>query len=251
MRRVISRLIFLAVMAAMVAGCGASGQKYVVVAGQSLPLNEVASAADIDKKMAEDGAVSMKAFAAARAAEARKKTDLAGVESAALLTVDAALYGMQFAPALFGAASAASSAAMAYLSIGDMITAYGRYLDRKNSAYAALKFGKPLEIYRVRDNENEFFADLLGTEDFRRNLRAKMAKCGWYETIVPVRKRNNGAYYRAGADDSSITMNELLFQIKYSDHSKTLPETDPCSVKEAEMLLMQRIALILGSKTKE
>jgi len=245
MKKIIPKLLLLVVMAAMMAGCG---KNHVLVAGRSIPLYEMESVADIDKKMAEDGAVSMKAFADLRAAEARKKTDLAGVESAALLTVDAALYGMQFAPALFGAASAASSAAMAYLSIGDMITAYGRYLDRKNSAYAALKFGKPLEIYRVRDNENEFFADLLGTEDFRRNLRAKMAKCGWYETIVPVRKRNNGAYYRAGTDDSSITMNELLFQIKYSDHSKTLPETDPCSVKEAEMLLMQRVALIAGDK---
>ena len=66
MRKIISRLIILTVMAAMVGGCGASGQKYVNVAGQSLPLNEVASAADIDKKMAEDGAVSMKAFAADR-----------------------------------------------------------------------------------------------------------------------------------------------------------------------------------------
>jgi predicted small lipoprotein YifL len=242
MMKITLRFLLLVVMVAMVAGCGASGNKYVI---------EVQSAADIDKKMAEDGAVSMKDFAAARAAEARKKTDLAGVESAALLTVDAALYGMQFAPAVFGTLSAASSVAMAYLSIGDLIMAYGRYLERKNSAYAALKFDKPLEIYRVRDSENEFFADLLGTEDFRRNLRAKMAKCGWLETIVPVRKRNNGAYYRAGTDDSSITMNELLFQIKYSDHSKTLPETDPCSVKEAEMLLMQRVALILGSKAKE
>ena len=82
-------------------------------------------------------------------------------------------------------------------------------------------------------------------------LRAKMAKCGWYGTIVPVRKRNNGAYYRAGTDDSSITMNELLFQIKYGDNAASLPETNPCSIKEAEMLRVQRVALIMGSKAKK
>ncbi|HOD97374.1 MAG TPA: hypothetical protein PLT63_01230 [Syntrophales bacterium] len=248
MKKIIPKLLLLVVMAAMMAGCG---KNHVLVAGRSIPLYEMESVADIDKKMAEDGAVSMKDFAAARAAEARQRADLAGVESAALLTVDAALYGMQFAPAVFGTMSAASNAAMAYLSIGDLITAYGRYLERKNSAYAGLKFSKPLEIYRVRNGENVFFADLLGTEDYRRNLRVKMATCGWLETIIPDKKKGNGAYYRAGTDNSSITANELLFQIKYGDNAASLPETNPCSIKEAEMLLVQRVALIMGSKAKK
>lgn len=248
MKIAILRLLILVVMAAMMAGCG---KKYVFADGRSIPVYELKSAAEIDKKMAEDGVLSMHELAASNTAEAREKADLAGVGSAVRLTGEAAFFGMQFAPAIFGAVSAASNVIMSFWTIGDLMTAHRRYQERVSSVSARLKFNKPLEIHRVRDGDYEFFLDILGTEDERENHAKQMRQCGWLELIKPGEYKGNGAYYRAGADDASITVEELTIRLKYGSGTEKIPEENPCSLKGVETLLAQKVALITGNKIKE
>ena len=226
-------MVLMAVTAAMVAGCaGSVVPQYLNYDGHKITTTKLSAPEDIKARMAQDGAVSMEAFGANTAA--------LRVEASRVETIRLDPENSEFI------ASKKRMGWDPHRMTGLHRKIYLDYLNQKNAASATLTFSKPLEVYSYRNGMYGFFTNYLGTEAFRKEFKEKTAMCQWAINVAPIQKPGNGAYYYVDAQNSSTTLSEFMLQLKYSDKAKALPETDPCSVKEAEKLLRQYVDLIIG-----
>ena len=217
-------MVLMAVTAAMVAGCGAAAPQYFNYQGHIIPTTKLSAPQDIKARMAQDGAVSMEAFGANPAV---LRAEASGVDT---IRLD----------------PAKSLGLDPHTITGPIRNKLLIYLNQKNAVSATLTSSKPLEVYSYRNGMYGFFTNYLGTEAFRKEFKEKTAMCQWAINVAPIQKPGNGAYYYVDAQNSSATLSEFMLQLKYGDKVKALPETDPCSVKEAEKLLQRQVDLIIG-----
>ena len=226
-------MVLMAVTAAMMAGCaGSVVPQYLNYDGHKITTTKLSAPEDIEARMARDGAVSMKAFGA--------NTAVLRVEASTVETIRLDPENSEFI------ASTKRMGWDPHRMTGLHRKVYLDYLNHKNAVSATLTFSKPLETYNVRKGANGFFTNYLGTEAFKKDFNEKTAMCQWAISVAPVQKPGNGAYYYVDMQNDAVTLSEFALQLKFSDKVKALPETDPCSGKEAEKLLKQQVDLITG-----
>ena len=225
-------MVLMAVMSAMMAGCAASYPKYNIYGNHKIETTKLSAPQDIEARMAQDGAVSMEAF---------------GANGAALRVEASRVEIMRLDPANSEFIMSVKRMGMdPHRMTGPHRKIYLDYLNQKNAASATLTFSKPLEVYRHKKGIYGFFTNYLGTEAFKKDFNEKTAMCQWAISVAPVQKPGNGAYYYVDMQNDAVTLSEFALQLKFSDKVKALPETDPCSGKEAEKLLKQQVDLITG-----